>query len=213
MDTHPSAPIPSTPATTNPAQLLTHPDVIGAIRGSLLSRGVREQDLQDSIHDVYVKALASFQRSPPPPDVERMMALCAKIARDLAVDRLRKADQRRRDLNGKCHPDRYVPLDYGYERRDPIDAGRQLEVLAQLFREGAMPAGGVDILEGVASRCSHAEIAQDLGITVDLVMWRLRTMRKVFRARMTKLCMLPGMLPLRLIVSEPAAIPMLRQAA
>jgi predicted transcriptional regulator len=31
-------------------------------------------------------------------------------------------------------------------------------------------------LEGMASRCTHQEIADDLGITPDLVEWRMRTM-------------------------------------
>ena len=38
-------------------------------------------------------------------------------------------------------------------------------------------------------------------------------MRKVFRTRMAKLGILPGMQPLRVIVSGPAAIAELRRAA
>jgi hypothetical protein len=44
-----------------------------------------------------------------------------------------------------------------------------------------MPPDGVDILEGVACRCTHAEIALDLGIEPNLVKWRLHQMRKVYR--------------------------------
>jgi hypothetical protein len=51
-------------------------------------------------------------------------------------------------------PEEQVPLRSSGARRDPVDAGRQLEVLAQLFREKAMPPDGVDILEGLASRCT-----------------------------------------------------------
>jgi FixJ family two-component response regulator len=65
-------------------------------------------------------------------------------------------------------------------------------VLAQLFREGRMPEHGVDILEGVASSCTHEEIAEDLGITDRAVEWHLGVMRRTFRARMAKLGMLPG---------------------
>jgi RNA polymerase sigma factor (sigma-70 family) len=202
-----------TPKPADPGPLLTHPDNRRVIEGTLLAQGTRRQDLQDAVQDVYVKALTSFQRSPAPPDLERMKAFCALIARNHAIDELRKADFRKRDLVGTCDPDEYTPLEYGAAQRDPVDAGRQLEVLAQLFREGRMPEDGVEVLEGVASGCTHAQIAEDLGINVDLVMYRLRTMRKVFRARMVKLCMLPGMLPLRLIVSSPAAIDTLRLAA
>ncbi len=69
-------------------------------------------------------------------------------------------------------------------QRDPVGAGRQLEVLAQLFREKAMPPDGVDILEGAACRCTHGEIALDLGIEPNLVKWRLHRMRKVYRRRL-----------------------------
>jgi DNA-directed RNA polymerase specialized sigma24 family protein len=142
-----------------------------------------------------------------------MKALCAKIARDHAIDLLRKADKRRRDFVGRCDPDEYTPLEYGAKQRDPVDAGRQLEVLAQLFRERRMRRDGVDILEGVASRCTHQEIAEDLGITDQAVKGRLGTMRRVFRARMARLGLLPGMQPLHVIVSVPAAIARLREAA
>ena len=197
----------------NPAHLLTQPDVTAAIRASLLSRGWRKQDLQDGIHDVYLKALTSFQRSPPPPDVERMMALCAEIARNHAIDELRKAHNRKRDLLEKVDRDEYAVVEHGVVLRDPVDAGRQLEVLVQLFREGRMPEHGVDILEGVASKCTYEELGEQLGITADAVERRMRTMRKAFRLRMARLGMLPSMQPLQLIVSAPAAIAVLRRAA
>ena len=76
-----------------------------------------------------------------------------------------------------------------------------------------MPRDGVDILEGVASRCTHQEIADDLGITDQAVKGRLGTMRRVFRARMARLGLLPGMQPLHVIVSVPAAIARRREAA
>jgi FixJ family two-component response regulator len=94
-----------------------------------------------------------------------------------------------------------------------VDAGRQLEVLAQLFREGRMPGHGVDILEGVASRCTHREIAEDLGITERTVERRLGVTRRTFRSCMARLGILLGMQPLHVIVSEPRAIATLRRAA
>jgi DNA-directed RNA polymerase specialized sigma24 family protein len=135
------------------------------------------------------------------------------IARNHAIDLLRSAEKNARDLVGRCDADEYTRLEYGAEQRDPVDAGRPLEVLAQLFREGRMPQDGVDILEGVASRCTQEEIAQDLGITVDAVDRRMRTMRKAFRLRMARLGMLPDMQPLLAILSAPGAIPALREAA
>jgi DNA-directed RNA polymerase specialized sigma24 family protein len=44
----------------------------------------------------------------------------------------------------------------------------------------------VAILEGAAAGCSHAEIAQGLEISKDLVEWRMREMRRICRERMAK---------------------------
>jgi hypothetical protein len=76
-----------------------------------------------------------------------------------------------------------------------------------------MPADGVDILEGVASRCTWAEIAEPLDISEDLAETRYRRMKDTYRRRMTKLGLLPDMVPLRLVVSEPRAISRLRGVA
>jgi hypothetical protein len=97
--------------------------------------------------------------------------------------------------------------------RDPVDAGKQLEVAAQLFRDGRMPEHGVDILEAVAAGCTYKRIAHELGITEDLAKWRMREMHRIFRTRIAKLGMLPGMTPLRVVVSQPSAISVLRKAA
>jgi hypothetical protein len=86
-------------------------------------------------------------------------------------------------------------------------------VLAQLFREGEMPPGGVDILEGVACKCTHEEIAQDLGISEDVAEWRYRRMKKSYRRRLASLGLAPDVTPLRFVVSKPGAIARLRGAA
>ena len=194
--------------------LLTDPAVAPVIRGALTAHGFAAHDVEDGIQDVYVKVLVAVRNGTVVVgDLRAMKALCAKIATNHAIDVLRKEGKRKRDFLGPCNADDYTPLEYGAAQRDPVDAGRQLEVLAQLFHEGRMPEGGVDILEGVASRCTHSEIAMDLGIDDRVVERRLGVMRRVFRQRMTKLGILPGMLPLRVIVSAPSAIATLREAA
>jgi FixJ family two-component response regulator len=60
-------------------------------------------------------------------------------------------------------------------------------VLEDLFRDGEMPEGGQQILQGVASGRTHDEIADDLGITPDQVEGRARMMRGRLRARLAKL--------------------------
>ena len=89
------------PIVNKPTPFLTDPEVTGAIHRALLANRFRKQDLQDGVQEVYLKALRLFQRAAPPPDLERMKALCAKIARDHAIDLLRKADKRRRDFVGR----------------------------------------------------------------------------------------------------------------
>jgi DNA-directed RNA polymerase specialized sigma24 family protein len=197
-----------------PVPFLTHPEVAAAIRGVLRAMGVRRQDVEDGVQDVYVKVLTALSKGAAvPADVGAMRALCVTVAKNHMIDEGEKAATRKKSLVGPCDPDEYTPLEYRAEMRDPVDAGRQLEVLAQLFRERRMPEHGVDILEGVASRCTHQEIGEGLGITDQAVKGRLGTMRGVFRVRMARLGLLPGMQPLRLIVSEPGAIARLREAA
>jgi RNA polymerase sigma factor (sigma-70 family) len=197
-----------------PIPFLTHPEVTEAVASLLLASGVRKQDVQDGVQSVYVKVLRAFSKGTAvPDDLGAMRALCVTVAKNHVIDERRKAATRKKYVVGRCDPEEYTPLEYGAEQRDPVDAGRQLEVLAQLFREGRMPTDGVDILEGVASQCTYQEIADDLEISAWAVRGRLDTMRKVFRTRMAKLGILPGMQPLRVVVSAPAAIATLRRAA
>jgi RNA polymerase sigma factor (sigma-70 family) len=193
---------------------LPHPEVARGICGVLVAYGYPQSELQDGLQDVYLKALRAFRRIEPPADLAGMRALCRKMARDMAIDRLRKAARRERDFVGLCEdPDEFTPLEYGAEQRDPVDAARQLEVLAQLFRDGLMPEHGVDILEGIASRCTMKQIGDDLGITDRAVEGRLGTMQQLYRSQMARLGLLPWLQPLHVIVSRPMAIETLRKAA
>ncbi len=195
---------------------LPHPEVARTICGALVAAGTPYKEVQDRMQDVFVKALTSFRKGGRvPPDLQEMRIFCATIAKNLAISTLRKDAKREKLGNaGPCDPEEYGPLEYGAPvRRDPVDAGRQLEVAAQLFREGRMPDDGVDILEGVAAGCTHEEIAKELRITADTVEGRMRMMRERYRSRMAKLGLLPGMQPLHVIVSTPGAIEMLRKAA
>jgi hypothetical protein len=63
------------------------------------------------------------------------------------------------------------------------------------------------------SRCTWAEVAEPLGISEDLAQTRHRRMKDTYRRRMAKLGLLPDMMPLRPIVSQPRAISRLRGAA
>jgi DNA-directed RNA polymerase specialized sigma24 family protein len=166
-------------------EILADKAVDRAVRRVLVGNGWLEQDVPDGIGEVRLRAVLAFHRGVKPPETAKhMKAFCAKIARDYAVDCLRKKETRDRYSPGLCEdPDEHGPVPPSGEQRDPVDAARQLEVAAELFREGRMPKGGVDILEGVASGCSYKEVGADQGITSNAVQGRLKTMRKLFRRR------------------------------
>jgi DNA-directed RNA polymerase specialized sigma24 family protein len=192
---------------------MVDPENTGVIHRSLLEHGTPRRDLEDTTQDVYVTLLEAFARGVAPADLGEMMAFSTKVARDHAIDVLRKKESDARDLAAECERSEYHPLRPIYEQRDPVDAGRQLEALAQLFRDGKMPEHGVDILEGVASGCSYAELGEALALTADSVESRMRQMKKVYRRRMVKLGLWPDMAPLRVVASTPQAVARLRSVA
>jgi DNA-directed RNA polymerase specialized sigma24 family protein len=156
------------------------------VRFVLKMNGYPKNELRDGLQEVLLRALLWFVDHEPPGDLEGMKALCATIAHRYAVDRLRRKDVKDKyegTLGEQEEPDDYeLPTPSG-EQRDPVDAGRQLEVAAGLFRERRMPEHGVDILEGVACECTFEEVGEDVGITAGAVEGRLRTMRRVFKRR------------------------------
>lgn len=167
---------------------LAHPAVARGICRALLAAGVPDHDIEDALSDVLVRVVAAFQSGARvPPDLRGMMRYCANAANHHAIDVLRSAAQHDEDLHEVGDPDESVPIDVRREQRDPIDAARQLEILAALFREGKMPERGLEILVGVADGCSAREIAEELGIGMSLVHWRLREMRRIYRVRLGKL--------------------------
>jgi DNA-directed RNA polymerase specialized sigma24 family protein len=200
----------------NPAQLLAHPEVAKAICGTLRATGTRKHDVQDGLQEVYARALRFFRLKPAaaPTELANMKSFCAQVARNYALDQYRKWKRRKTDLEAHCDRAEYGVVERpSVPRRDPVDAGRQLEVLAELFREGRMPEHGVDILEGVACGCTFKQVAEAVGINEELAKWRMREMKRIYRSRMAKLGLLSGTKPLRVVISNPSAIPLLRQAA
>jgi DNA-directed RNA polymerase specialized sigma24 family protein len=166
--------------------MLVDPAVDGAVRGTLVRMGWSEQDLGDGLQEVRLRAVRAFARGLKPPEtVAGMRALCVRIASNYTISLGRKeAVAEKHGDAGLCEdPDEHVPLVAVYEQRDPVDAARQLELAADLFRQGRMPEHGVDILEGVAAGCTYGEIGEDVGLTERAVEGRLRTMRRVFLAK------------------------------
>ena len=68
-----------------PIPFLTDPEVMDGIRGVLRAMGVRRQDVEDGVQDVYVKVLTAFRKGAAvPADVDAMRALCVTVAREAA---------------------------------------------------------------------------------------------------------------------------------
>jgi hypothetical protein len=111
------------------------------------------------------------------------------IAERYAVSLLRKKKVRERyeaELGDDEDADDHELRTPSGEQRDPVDAGRQLEVAAELFREGRMPEHGVDILEGVACDCTYKEVGDDLKLSARAVEGRIGTMRQLFKQRIVQ---------------------------
>ncbi len=210
------------PGGTDPVKRwLPHPDNARVICVVLFANGLAQQDLQDGLQDVFVRALTAFKRGARvPADLREMKAFCAAIAKRYAMAS-RRVNSRREQLGhaGICEgdADEYTALEYGEpERHDPVDTerhlDRQLQVLAALFKAGQMPERGLDILEGIAGNRSRKEIACKLGITDRAVEGRMGTMLENLRKRVGHLGPVPEMDCLRLVVSRPGAIDTLRRA-
>lgn len=202
---------------------LPHPENARVICAALYANGLPEQELEDGRQDVFLRALTAFKRGArPPKDLREMKAFCAAIARRYAKATYRMNARRARlGHAGICEADadEYAPLEFGdaTEQRDPAEAGiqleKQLQVLAQLFRDGRMPERALDILEGIAFNRSHKEIAKSLGVTDRVVEGRMRTMLRNLRKKSGRFESLPGMDSLRAIVATPGAIDALRRTA
>lgn len=209
------------PGGTDPVKRwLPHPENAHVICAVLFLNGLPEQDLQDGLQDVFVRALTAFKRGARvPADLREMKAFCAAIAKKYAMATYRlNARRGRRGHAGICEgdADEYTQLEYGVpERHDAVDTERhlegQLEVLEALFKERRMPERGLEILEGIAGNRSRKEIASELGISDRAVQGRMGTMLEKLRKRVGQLGPVPEMDCLRLVVSRPGAIQTLRR--
>jgi DNA-directed RNA polymerase specialized sigma24 family protein len=188
---------------TNLYTLIHRLEVTRAIQGALLANAW-ETDLEAGVEAVRTKVLAAFERGVRlPTHLDGMRSFASILARNHAIETRRATERTLGVVLGPRNPELFVALIDGCAMRDPVDARRQLEVLAELFRAGEMPEDGADILEAVGSECTFAEIAEDLGITREEVRHRLKKMRRIYRKRMLGRGLWPGGDHLRLVASNP----------
>ncbi len=188
---------------------LVHPEVVAAIRRILRKFRVRAQDLPDGIAEVQTRVLEFLRGKPEPADVSQWCALCTTVARNW---RLKDIDKQktaaRRGDTGLCEdPDEHIAPPVRHDPRDPVDTDRLIGILAEEFRAGRMPEQGEDILDCVAAGMEHSEAAEELGIPVDTLRVRLRTMRRRYASRLKTLGVAVGGADLKDASAEPDEAP------
>jgi DNA-directed RNA polymerase specialized sigma24 family protein len=182
--------------------LVARPEVVRAIRATLLRYRVAAQNMADAIADVQVESIETSRTGVMPRGLAQWKALATTIAVRWGLDRLRQARLRGKyDAGLTSDADAYLRPTLHWEHRDPVDTKRYLAILKDLFDSGQMPERGEEILQAVADEVPHEEIAAEIGVATSVVHGRLFRMRAKFRARLAALGMLIFLLLLAALLS------------
>ena len=196
---------PSRAPAVHSLDLLAHPEVVRALRGTLRRQGVASQDLNDAIAEAQLAALEATRAGRMPGGIAEWTALLAKIAGRRAIDRHRQMEVRDRSDAGLCDDaDDHSALTLYCEQTDQVDLKRALAVLKDLLDSGEMPRDTGEILMAEMAGVPHAEIAAELGVNETVVNNRLARARATFRAKLAAL----GMLLLTVALLIVFALPM-----
>lgn len=166
----------------------THPlneaPVRRRVRYVLKRNGIPPHELDDAEGDVVLRSLEALVGKEPPADLKEWAAFAGTIARNYAIDQIRKKKTREKygDAGLTDEEDIIEPLPND-DWRDPVDAKRLVGILEEQFRNGEMPEQGEEILDATAADMSQEEIAEELGITKSAVRNRLMRMRQTFAER------------------------------
>jgi len=167
--------------------MLVHPDLVRSITATLSRRGIARQDLEDGIADVQVRTLEFLRTHAAPDGILEWKKLCNKIAVALAVDTQRKKKRRAKYEVDLCEdPDAYAADAYAERLWDPVDEARLMDVLAAQMNAAKIPPVAFMILDAEAAGTTHAELADELGLSESAVGKRLRALRSGFRRRVTE---------------------------
>jgi DNA-directed RNA polymerase specialized sigma24 family protein len=161
------------------AAWLVLPEITDAIEKALRKRGLWGPDLEDHRQSVLERAYVAAE---PPGTREECVYLVRKIAREMAIDILRKRRRRSKVDVGPCgDPDERPPLDGGRDGADAIDARRQLALIQRDIESGSITARQAAILTSAVDDVSQLEIAAQMKLAHSTVRNDLAAARRTAR--------------------------------
>jgi RNA polymerase sigma factor (sigma-70 family) len=144
------------------------------ITSELKRRGVGGDDLHDLVQETLARAFALHDR---PRSLDQCTTLARVIARNVAVDHLRRAIVRSR-YDSNADPDDQLDADeLLMDARDPVDRCRQLALMKREADRGSLSRRALAIVLAVSESVAQTEIAAELGVchqTVRNDLWRAR---------------------------------------
>jgi DNA-directed RNA polymerase specialized sigma24 family protein len=168
---------------------INHPEVVAAIRGTLVKRGIAHQELEDAQHEVQMRALESLDdRGLGDPGIEKSKALGTTIASNYAIDEGRDAASQRNRDEKKQYPQAHAaPAERSGEEglRAHVDHGRTVGEVRRMAQDGTLSEQEVDMLDALASGEKRAKIAQDLGKTPATLDNDVKRMRRKILSRLS----------------------------
>ena len=180
----------STGGIEDTTHLAAHREVVDVITGTLVHHGRRGQPIDDDVPEVQARALRAARCRRMPANLGEWKALSATIAERYAIDENEEETAREAYDVGLCEdPDERGPLQRA-SPRDRVDTRRLMEALEGQFEAGEMPDKGAEILAGVADGLTRNEIGEELGLSENVVRYRLAKMREIFAARRAELGLL-----------------------
>jgi DNA-directed RNA polymerase specialized sigma24 family protein len=158
--------------------LLASPTLRAEIAAELRRRGIARDDLPDLVQETLTRALAVRN---PPRDLAQCRLLTRVIARNVAIDHVRRKLIRRR-YDSTASPDDQPASDLP-DARDPVDGRRQLSLMKCEAELGRLSGRALEIVHAVSERVPQTTIAAELGLGHQTVRNELHRARRLFKAR------------------------------
>jgi DNA-directed RNA polymerase specialized sigma24 family protein len=167
------------------AEHVTSPDVQRAIASQLQACGVAPKNVPDAAQDVTLELLVKRN---PPADMAGCLALARHIARQRAIDHLRKNKRRGKyDVGLTDTPDDHTAADHASpELTDPLDRKKQLELIEEKRADGSISEKAARILELDAQGLSAVEVGKEVNLAPQTVRNTLSAVKRELRVAWAK---------------------------